>query len=594
MKHLLYTFLVLLTTSTAVTAQPVTKQVVTDSLPHGVKQMNSLTKAYGEDLFNLYNPADDSLYNNLKENYFTEAKRRREKLLNIKYLNALKSIDKKTLPPASLIDYEVMKTMLEYQLHDLKFEWYLMPCYEVHNSLNGIFSVLGRITYAPYKTVQDYDACLQRIAVIPSTCDTAIANMRTGIRKNIVQPKVMMQKVVVDLQDWLNTGMEKNEFYQPVLNMPGSFSEADKQRLTGLYRNAINAVIIPSYQRLLYFIKKEYLPACRESIGIAAYPRGREAYQAILKNYYGSDITADAMMKKIKVITYGYDTELKNIMDKHHFKGDVNSFGRFLSRDTSLCIFKTNDEIIARFRQIGKMVDEFFPKYFKLIPNVSFNIIVKPGGGGGRFQSMEPDTGLFTFYINDAHKYSYPGMEKLYLHEADPGHHNQMSLQYEFIPSTSIRKDEYFEAFTEGWATYAESLGKEMGLYKDDYSYAAYLVSMHSFLTIDELDIGIHLKGWSFEQAVNYGMTLIGYTKERAEANVLRFMTDPGQVHSYAFGFLKIVEMRNLAQQQLGKAFDIKEFHAQVLKDGSLPLNVFENKIRRWIAEEKGKAKKKT
>lgn len=594
MKPFIYTFLILLTAYTAATAQTVTKNIAAADSSNGEKQLNALTKDYYEDLSKLfpsYNPVDDTLYNNLEENSLTQAHRQQERQLCIKYLDALKAIDKKTLPTASLLDYEVMENMLEYQLHQLKFDWNLMPCYEAHNSLGGIFNFFGNIAYAPYKTVQDYDACLQRIAAIPVICDTAIANMRTGMHKNIVQPKVMMQMVVKDLQDWLNIPIEKNDFYQPVLNMPASFSEADRQRLTGLYKNAISTEIIYSFQRVLDFIKQEYLPACRESISISAYPWGREAYQAILKNFYGSDIAVDAMMEKFKVITLGHDAELKNIMNKHHFKGSIVSFAHFLRYDSSFWIFKTNDEITDKFKEIGKTVDSAAAKYFKLIPKTAFKIIVDPHLGGGRYQSMDADSGLFTLYISDAHKYVYPGIEKLYLHEADPGHHYQMSLQYELVPATSARKYNNTEAFIEGWATYAESLGKEMGLYKDDYSYAVYLAGRHSFLTIDELDIGIHLKGWSFEQAVNYGMTAIGYTKEIAESYVLRFMTDPGQVHSYAFGFLKIVEMRNLAQQQLGKAFDIKEFHAQVLKDGSMPLPVFENKIRRWVAEEKSKMK---
>jgi uncharacterized protein (DUF885 family) len=401
-----------------------------------------------------------------------------------------------------------------------------------------------------------------------------------------------MTKVVKQLQAIVSEDPAKSIFWGPIKNMPETFSAKDKQRLTTAYSEAIKSKLNPAYQRLSDFVKNVYLPSTRESSGISALPQGKEWYQWYIKYHTTvSNLTADEIhqtgLDEVKRI----HAEMNLVKTKVGFKGSLQDFFKHLQTDPQF-YFTNNDEVFERYKQVRKIVAKVIPKFFDVTPKTDFEIrpieaFRAESAAGASYQPGTPDgkrAGIF--YVNTFNLKAQPifGVETLYLHEAVPGHHFQISLAQEQQSLPKYRRFNDYTAFSEGWALYAESIGKEMGLFTDPYQYYGRLSDELLRAMRLVMDTGLHAKGWSREKAIAYMLQNSSMAESDVIAEVERYMAIPGQAVSYKIGQLRISKIRNKAQIILGDKFDVREFHNQVLLSGALPMSVLEAKIDRWVA----------
>jgi uncharacterized protein (DUF885 family) len=483
---------------------------------------------------------------------------------------------------------------MEIGIEGYDFESELMPVNQFFD-LSIDFPLLGSGTgYHQFKTVKNYDDFLGRINGYETWTNTAIANMRQGIKRGLIQPRILMERKLPQLEEMLVKDIKESLFYQPIKNLPAEFSSKDKERLTKEYEKAISEKIIPSYKKLYDFIKNEYLPHTLKADGISALPGGKARYAYLVKNYTTTNKTPDEIfqigiseVKRIKA-------EMEKVKAEVGFRGELKAFFDDTRTNPKLFPFETDEQVLNAYRAIDQKMQPQLAKLFNIKPKTKFEIRqvekFRAASAAAHYQGGSPDgsrPGIFYVPIVDAKKYNIVRMESLFLHEAIPGHHYQVSLTQEQESLPKFRRFGGFSAFAEGWGLYAESLGKELGLYTDPYQYLGRLEGeMHRAIRL-VVDTGIHSKGWTREEAIKYMLDNNTISEQQATAEIERYMAIPGQALSYKIGELKIWELRHKAEKELGSKFDIKEFHNEVLKDGDLPLQVLDTKINEWIASKK-------
>jgi len=376
--------------------------------------------------------------------------------------------------------------------------------------------------------------------------------------------------------------------------MPDSISEADKTRLTEAYTKAIAEKIIPSYQKLHDFLRDEYIPKTRTTSGFSDIPGGKEYYQHLINFWTTTTKTPEEIyntgLREVARLT----AEMETIKNQVGFKGDLKKFFTYVNDDKKFTPYKTPQEVIEGFNTINKKMEPQLKKLFNLVPHSKFEVrqteAYRAASASAEYNQGSPDgtrPGIFYVPILEAKKFNYTGMETLFLHEAIPGHHYQISLAMENEELPTFRKFLWYGSYGEGWALYTESLGKELGLYTDPYQYFGHLGDqMHRAIRL-VVDVGIHTKGMTREEAIKYMMDNEPISEQAATAEIERYMAIPGQALSYKIGQLKILELRHKAEKELGDKFNIALYHDQVLKYGSLPLDVLESIINRWIDEQK-------
>ncbi|WP_251357942.1 DUF885 family protein [Kangiella sp. TOML190] len=516
------------------------------------------------------------------------------KAFNQEFLNKINQIDASKLSGQDLLSYQIFK---DERLAEKAAEQYLdhlQPIQQFYNPFN-FFAMLGSGQSAqPFKTVKDYENWLSRLSELPTAADTAIGNMRQGIEKGVVQPKVLMVKVLPQLQAHLVDDVEKSLFYGPVKNMPESFSLEDKKRLSSAYVEAIKSIVVPTYQKMHDFIEKEYLPAARDTDGMVALPNGKDWYAFKVKQTTSTDLTPDQIHQIGLDEVARIHQEMKKVMQEVEFTGSMQEFFEFTKTNDQF-IFKDKQAMLDAYESLRESLDAAAPSLFKVIPEAQFEIrAVEPfreqSASGASYQSASPDgsrPGIF--YVNTYDLSARPSwaVESLYLHEAVPGHHFQLSTQQELEDIPDFRRFGGTTAYIEGWGLYAESLGKELGVYTDPYQYFGALSAELWRAIRLVVDTGLHAKGWTREQVLEYMQMNSPVAEARRVSEAERFMAIPSQALAYKIGQLKIRELRNLAELELGDKFDVREFHYQVLKDGSLPLNILESKIKSWIESHK-------
>ena len=532
----------------------------------------------------------DYRYNDQLENEISQPYRDKSRVLYTRFRDSLRLFSLKDLSPRDQLSYQIFEYQLNNSLEQLKLTNYLTPISQMRDYRISFSQMGSGSSTHPFKTVKDYDDFLKRISAFVSITDTAIANMRKGMSIGKVQPRVLMEKVIPQIKAMLVDDVTKSIFYTPIKNIPADFSAEDKQRLTTAYTNAINQQINPTYSRLLSFIEKEYLPKARETFGLIAQPNGNAEYAFLVKSWTTTNLTPDEVFdigeKEVKRIR----GEMEKIKNEVGFKGTLKEFFTYLGSDPKFFPFKTDEEVTAAFQQIYERIKPNIPKQFNRVPKTAFEIRpiekYRAATTAANYMGGTPDgsrPGVFYFPVLDATKYSYWRMEDLFLHEAIPGHHFQISLQTENKNIPEMQKVGRYGAYVEGWGLYAERLGKELGLYTDPYQRIGQLQGeMHRAIRL-VVDAGIHYKGWSRDKAIQYSLDNEPVTEANAIQEIERYISMPGQALSYKIGELKIVEMRNKAEKALGKRFDARAFHDEVLKDGAMPLQIFEAKINAWI-----------
>ena len=540
----------------------------------------------------------DYRYNDQMENSISQPYRDQSQALYSRFQDSLRTFSVQQLSPRDQLSYQIFEYTLKNSLEELQLTSYLIPVSQMRDFRISFSQMGSGSSVHPFKTVKDYDDFLKRISGFVSITDTAIENMRKGIAIGKVQPKVLIEKVVPQIKAMLVDDVTKSIFYNPIKNIPAGFSAEEKQRLTTAYTTAINQQINPAYNRLLSFIEKEYLPKTRETFGLMAQPNGNAEYAFLVKSWTTTNLTPDEVFeigeKEVKRIR----KEMESIKKETGFKGTLKDFFNYLGTDPKFFPFKTDEEVTAGFQKIYERMKPQLVKQFNAVPKTAFEIRpiekYRAATTAANYMGGTPDgsrPGVFYFPVTDAAKYSYWRMEDLFLHEAIPGHHYQISLQTENAAIPEMQKVGRYGAYVEGWGLYAERLGKELGLYTDPYQRLGQLQGeMHRAIRL-VVDAGIHHKGWSREKAIQYSLDNEPVSEANAIQEIERYISMPGQALSYKIGELKILEMRHKAEKALGKRFDVRAFHEEVLKDGAMPLQIFEDKMDTWIKGQSGSLK---
>lgn len=492
------------------------------------------------------------------------------------------------------ISYDILQWECDIELAGQKFP-------DNYMSINQFWSLplmLGQYGSGsgaqPFKTVTDYDNWLKRLQAFTVWTDSAIVYTRKGMNAGYVLPTSLIVKVIPQFKDMVVKDPTKSLYYGPIRLMPADFSAADKTRLTDAYTKIISEQLVPSFQKLAEFFEKEYLPKGRATSGISDVPGGRERYNHLIKYWTTTEMSADEIFELGQQEVARIRTEMEKVKAQVGFQGDLKAFFDYVRTDKKFTPFQKPEEVTAWYASLETVMKPQLNKMFDLTPKSKFEVrrteAFREASASAEYSQGTPDgsrPGIFYVPVPDATKHNVVGGESLFLHEAIPGHHYQISLQQEDTTLPAFRRFLWYGAYGEGWALYTESLGKELGLYTDPYQYFGMLSSeMHRAIRL-VVDVGLHTKGWTREQAIQFSKDNEAEPEESIIAEIERYMAIPGQALSYKIGQLKILELRSKAEKTLGDKFDIKEFHNEVLDAGCLPLKVLEAKMDRWIERKK-------
>lgn len=536
----------------------------------------------------------DARYNDRLPNFLSADFRKQTHDFDQQWLDKVSAIDPSVLDGQARLSYDIFVRERKLSIEGERFPGWMQPVNQFGN-FSQFFAQLGSATSAqPFVTVKDYDNWLARTAAAPAIFDTAIANMREGIKAGVVQPKVLMVKVLPQLESLIKDKPEDTLFWGPIGKLPADFSDADKARLTDAYRKMISEQIVPAYQRLHAFIKDEYLPACRDTVSLSALPDGEAWYAFNAKSMTTTDLSPAAIHQIGLDEVARIHGEMKAVMEQVDFKGELKDFFKHLTTSKEFQ-FKDEKALLDAYNTLRARTEAGVPKLFSLTPKAGFEIrpteaFRAASSAGGEYQGPSEDgsrPGVFYVNTHDLPSRKTWDMESLFLHEAIPGHHFQIALQQELTGIPMFRRFGGETAFAEGWGLYAESLGKELGVYTDPYQYFGRLQNELWRAIRLVVDTGLHSKGWTREQVIAYMLENSASTQTESVSEAERYIAIPGQALAYKIGELKIKELRARAEAALGDKFDIKAFHAEVLQDGSVPLAVLEAKIDRWIAAQK-------
>ncbi len=562
--------------------------------PSEAERLAALFDAYFEDYL-LLNPVlatsiGDPRYNDRFEVSITPEWRARAEKLERDYLGKLETIDPGQLTGQDLLSYEIFKSARENEVVGFRFPSHLIPLNQFY-SVPNFFAQLGSGQgIQPFKTVKDYDDFLKRMDGFQAWTDQAIANMREGMAKGYTQPKILMERTLPQLDAQIVAKPEESLFWGPIRNMPADFPAADRERLSAAYAAAISTKILPSYRRLRDFVRDEYLPKCRTSVGLDALPDGVAWYEYNVREITTTDYTP-AQIHEIGLAEVArIHGEMRGVMKKVGFEGDLNAFLDYLQEDPKF-FWDTREELIQGYVDIKKRVDPRLPDLFEILPKADYEVrAVEPfrekSAAGGQYQAASLDgsrPGIFYANAYDLKARPKWAMEALSLHEGNPGHHFQITIQREQKDLPKFRRFGGYTAYSEGWGLYAESLGSELGMYTDPYQYFGMLEAELWRAIRLVVDTGLHSKGWSREQVLDYMTANSSAAEARRVSEAERYIAIPGQALAYKIGQIKIRELRTRAEKELGPKFDVRAFHTAVLVDGALPLHVLEAKIDRWI-----------
>jgi len=533
----------------------------------------------------------DLRYNDFLPNDLSDEFRKKEKEFYTFYKSQLNNFPDHTLNENDLLSKKVLLWECDLSLKRLTFNEQYTPINQMWTLQLTIGQYAAGLSAQPFKTVKDYNNWLKRIDDYLIWLETAEERMRQGIKNEIVLPKSLIKKVIPQLKTILNPDLNQNLFFSPARQFPESFSDKDKSILTEKYTEMVLNKIIPAYKKLSDFMSDQYLDAGRSSSGISAFEDGSDYYNYSIKLYTTTELTADEIhnigLKEVAKIS----SEMEKIKTKVGFNGDLKSFFNHVRELDELIPFNEPQEVIDNFNKIHKKMTPQINKLFGLQPKTPFEVrrteSFREASASAEYNPGSLDgtrPGIFYVPIPNIKEYNYFSDEDLFLHEAIPGHHYQISLQQENTSLPSFRKSLWYSSYGEGWALYSESLGEELGLYDDPYQYFGMLsAEMHRAIRL-VVDTGLHTKGWSREKAIQYSLDNEAESEAGITSEIERYMANPGQALSYKIGQLKIRELRSNAEQKLGDKFDIKIFHEKVLESGCIPLQLLEEKINKWVS----------
>jgi uncharacterized protein (DUF885 family) len=554
------------------------------------ERLDAVVEEYFEQYLQLYplfaTRVGDDRYNDRLPDLLSAAGRVRELEMNQRCLEQLQAIDPAALDGERWITRQVLARELELAIAGHRFPDHLLPVSDAMTSLPVYLPSLASDTSnQPFRNSKDYDDFLARIAAFSPWVDQAIANMQEGIRQGITQPRSVIERALPQLARMAMARGRSSSFYEPIKRLPEAMPRDDRKRLAEAYRRVISDQVCPAYARLHRFLKEEYLPKCRTTIGMVDLPNGAEWYRYHVRYYTTTDIDPDEILRigleelnqvlgeiGDLVVRAGYETH------PQRFFNDLQGRGQQLT---------SAEQLLEEYRKIGKRVEQQLAAVLGHLP--ATRLAIEPvtrslmaSSPGAFYQSARPGGELpGVFFVNTGYiPYRRYSMESLFLHEGVPGHHLQLSLAQEQTSLPRYRRFLYQGAFIEGWALYAESLGKRLGLYTDPFQeYGRLRMELLRSARL-VADVGIHGKGWSRDQVTQV-------LQERSLgvgcSEIDRYIAWPGQALGYKIGELRIQALRRRAEEVLGEGFDLAAFHDELLSHGALPLDILDQVIKRWL-----------
>ncbi|HZZ74964.1 MAG TPA: DUF885 domain-containing protein, partial [Puia sp.] len=495
------------------------------------------------------------------------------------YLSKILVFDRDKLNRNDQISYDVLLRELKMQIEGIDLHLAInivtMPNiqYMPFNQFEGTPLFLGQMGSGtgiqPFKTVGDYDNWISRAGKFQAWADSAIVYFRKGLTNGYILPRCLVEKMIPEMQNMSTSDTAKNIFYSPIKIIPASFSNEDKQKITAGLTSLITDTLIPSYHKLAEFLQNEYLPKSRSTIGYDDLPDGVKIYNYLIRYWTTTDKSAGEIyntgLSEVKRI----HAEMEAVKTQTGFHGDLAAFFAYIKTDPRFTPYKTPEDVLNAFRKIQATIDPNLKKLFGHTPKMKFEIRqteeFRAASASAEYIAGDPGgsrPGVFYVPILDATKFNVSsGMESLFLHEAIPGHHYQNSLQMEDTLLPKFRRFGWYGAYGEGWALYSESLGQELGLYTDPIQHMGALGDeMHRAVRL-VVDVGMHMKKMTREEAIKYMMDNEPISEQGATAEIERYIAIPGQALSYKTGAMMIRELRTRYTGELGNRFNIAAFH---------------------------------
>jgi uncharacterized protein (DUF885 family) len=513
-------------------------------------------------------------------------------------LAALRAIDSATLAAPDGLNYDIVRFEFERRVALARFKprlWWISQLGSVQTS-NSLQTASEIAEILPFATVRDYENWIARLRGFGAYLDQGTELLKIAVREKRTQPRVIMLRIKPQIAAQRVTAPEASPFFAPFTRMPASFSAADRERLIGEGKAAISAVVLPAFARFDRFFNDAYLPACRDSVGISDTPDGEAYYRALIGYHTTTDLTADVVhrigLDEVKRIR----AEMDKIIAAVGFKGSFQEFAHYLRTDPKF-FYTDPTELLHGYMVIAKSIDPNLVTLFGKLPRTPYGVRAIPDTSAANsttayYQPLAADGSRPGYYYVNLYKpEARPKWEMPVLtsHEAVPGHHLQIALQYENAAGVPmIRRMADFTAYAEGWGLYAESLGDQLGLYSDPYSKFGQLTYDMWRAVRLVVDTGLHAQGWTRWQAIEYFMANAPKSELDITNEIDRYIAWPGQALAYKVGQMKILELRATAQQALGPKFDIREFHDVVLSTGAVPLSVLERVVQGWLAAKRG------
>jgi uncharacterized protein (DUF885 family) len=534
------------------------------------------------------------------EDDLTERHLAERRQINAEERERLTRIDRAALSERDRLSYDIFAWNLEEERRELAiniaraYQW--LPLNQFFGAHLSFARELQWRTDFPLNRTEHYERTIRRLGGFAQWMDQAIAKMREGKEFGVAQSRIVIERMIPEVAALAEPEVDDSLFLGPVRNIPANINEPDRARIFAEYRSTVAETLIPSYRRLLNFLRYEYLPNARAEPGLSAMPTGREFYLHLVRSHTTEEMTPEAIhalgLDEIARLT----REMEAAKNAAGFTGSLAEFRQFLRSDPRF-VFRDEAAMLAEFKRIDTQVGSRIETLFGTLPRagLDYRLIesyAAPSRAAAEYSAPSADgrrPGIV--YLNSFDLPSRPSYaaESLALHEGRPGHHLQASLAVENRELPRFQRYGVPAAFVEGWALYAESLGDELGLYTDPYRRFGRLSFEAWRAARLVIDTGIHWLGWSREQGIAYLMANTALAEVDATAEVERYIALPAQALSYKIGERKFVELRVRAERELGPKFDIRRFHDAVLGDGAMPLPILDAKIDRWIAAEKAR-----
>ncbi|QDT31385.1 DUF885 domain-containing protein [Thalassoglobus polymorphus] len=509
---------------------------------------------------------------------------------DVQVLKKLDAIQVDQLPPEEKINYQLFRRKYDLAVKAHQYRWYLVPL----NQRGGIQDEGALAESLRFETVQDFDDWLARMRAFPAYMDQTIALMREGAMSGVIHSRVVMERVRSQIDKQLVAEPRAQQFFKPFTRIPDSVSLVQKRRLRNEAAISVQKEILPSYLKFKKFFEEEYLPACYEKVGVWQIPNGGELYELRCREFTTTNLTPTQIHSIGLAEVERIRGEMDAVIEELKFTGSFEEFLEFL-RTNPAFYYENGDDLLRAYMSVCKQIDPQLVKLFKKLPRVPYGVEpiptqIAPDTTTAYYRSPSPDGSRAGIYFVNLYRPEVRPryeIEALSLHESVPGHHLQIALAQELDNLPRFRRYSGDTVYIEGWALYAESLGDELGMYRDPYSRFGQLTYEMWRAVRLVVDTGIHHQRWDRQRAIDYFAANTAKSIHDIENEIDRYISWPGQALAYKIGELKFQELRKKSEQQLGEKFDIRDFHDVVLRNGAVTLEILEDQVNDWIKSQK-------